>query len=124
MSRRPKSKVYALFEQAIRKRQQITCVYDQMDRKVCPTILGHTDGEERALTYQFGGQSTGPLPDWRCLILSKVTNVELRDGPWFTGSKHDQPQGCVVDVDLDINPDSPYNPRRRLARKGKPVSRR
>jgi|SRR6185437_263541 hypothetical protein len=124
MSRRPKSKVYALIAKAMKKRQQITCVYDDLYREVCPIILGHKGPEERALTYQVGGQSTGRLPDWRCLILSKVTNVELRDGPWLSGDTHSQPQGCVVDVDLDVNPDSPYKPRRSAARKGKSVSRR
>jgi predicted DNA binding CopG/RHH family protein len=121
------SKVYKLFAKAMRERKQITCVYRGHDREVCPIILGHRDGEERALTYQFGGRSGSRLPAggaWRCLTLSEVANVELRDGPWFTGSRHSQPQGCVVDVDLDVNPDSPYRPRRSLADKTKSVSRR
>jgi hypothetical protein len=40
--------------------------------------------------------------------------VHLRDGPWRGGDRHTRPQGCVEDVDLDVNPTSPYNPRRRL----------
>jgi predicted DNA binding CopG/RHH family protein len=118
---------YRLFAQAMRERKQITCTYGGYYREVCPIILGHRDGEERALTYQFGGQSSKRLPSagaWRCFPLSEVTNVELRDGPWFTGSTHSQPQGCVVDVDLDVNPDSPYSPRRSVARRAKAVSRR
>jgi predicted DNA binding CopG/RHH family protein len=121
------SKEYRLFEQAIRERKQITCTYGGHFRELCPIVLGHTRGRERALTYQFGGESSKRLPrggEWRCLSLSEVMDVQLRDGPWFAGDTHSQPQGCVVDVELDVNPDSPYNPRRRLARKGKPVSRR
>jgi hypothetical protein len=38
----------------------------------------------------------------------------LRDGPWHAGDSHNQPQGCVDVVDLDVNPASPYNPKRRL----------
>jgi predicted DNA binding CopG/RHH family protein len=121
------SNVYKLFGKAMRGRKQITCVYHGHYREVCPIILGHRDGEERALTYQFGGQSSKRLAAggaWRCLTLSEVANVELRDGPWFTGSSHSQPQGCVMDVDLDVNPESPYSPRRSLVRKAKSVSRR
>jgi hypothetical protein len=110
------SEVYALFAQAMRERKQIICIYHGYRREICPIILGHRDGEERALTYQFGGQSSKRLPPsgaWRCLSLASVSNVALRDGPWFSGDMHGQPQGCVAEVDLDVNPNSPYRPRRR-----------
>jgi hypothetical protein len=47
--------------------------------------------------------------------LSEVTDAELSDGPWRTGTSHTQPQGCVEVVDLDVNPESPYRPKRRLS---------
>ena len=111
------SSVYKLFEQAMISRKQIRCTYNGRSRELCPVILGHSQGQEKALTYQFGGQSEKGLPpggQWRCLWLSKVSNVRLRDGPLYAGDRHDQPQGCVEIVDLDVNPESPYNPRRRL----------
>jgi hypothetical protein len=97
--------------------KQILCTYKGRDRELCPVILGHSQAREKALTYQFGGQSTKGLPSggqWRCLWLSEVSNVRLRDGPWYAGEGHSQPQGCVEIVDLDVNPESPYNPKRRL----------
>ena len=109
---------YDLFEQAIRMRKQIVCMYDGYPREFCPIILGHSQGQENALTYQFGGQSRSGLPpggQWRCLWLAKVSNVQLRDGPWFVGSRHTQPQGCVENVDLDVNPSSPYHPKLPLS---------
>jgi hypothetical protein len=108
---------YALFEDAMRQRKQIICMYGGYPRELCPIILGHSQGQEKALTYQFGGRSRSGLPrggEWRCLFLAKVSNVELRDGPWFAGSSHTQPQGCVEIVDLDVNPSSPYDPKRPL----------
>jgi hypothetical protein len=111
------SPVYMLFEQAMRTRKQIVCIYDGQDREVCPVILGHSDGREKALTYQFGGKSKSGLPpggEWRCLFLSKVSKARLRDGPWLVGSRHIQPQGCVQVVDIDVNPESPYRPKRRI----------
>lgn len=99
------------------QRKQIVCEYGGHPRELCAIILGHSKGEEKALTFQFGGQSKSGLPpdgEWRCLWLSKVKNVRLRDGAWFSGSRHTAPQGCVEDVDIDVNPSSPYKPKRRL----------
>jgi len=108
---------YAVFEQAMRQRKQIFCMYGGYPRELCPIILGHSQGQEKALTYLFGGRSRSGLPrggEWRCLYLAKVSNIELRDGQWFAGSSHTQPQGCVEIVDLDVNPSSPYDPKRPL----------
>lgn len=101
----------------MRQRKQVLCVYGGFRRELCPAVLGHSRGEEKALTFQFGGESSSGLPpggEWRCLWLNKVSNVTLRDGPWFAGSSHTWPQDCVEDVDLDVNPSSPYSPKRRL----------
>lgn len=103
----------------MRARQQIVCVYLGHRRELCPTILGHSlAGDEKALTYQFAGGSSSHLPpggEWRCLLLSKVSEVELRNGPWHTGASHKKPHRCVDIVDLDVNPDSPYEPKRPIA---------
>jgi hypothetical protein len=110
------SPTYRMFEDAMRRRKQILCMYDGYPRELCPVILGHTDGHEVALTYQFAGQGSKPLPrggQWKCLRLSKVSDTRLRDGPWHAGDQHMQRQSCVDIVDLDVNPDSPYNPQRR-----------
>jgi hypothetical protein len=108
---------YELFEEAMRGRKQVLCVYGGYLRELCPIILGHSQGQEKALTYQFGGQSKSGLPpggEWRCLWLSKVSDVRLRDGQWFAGSSHTRPQGCVGVVDLDVNTSSPYRPKRPI----------
>jgi uncharacterized protein (DUF4415 family) len=116
------SSVYKLFAQAMTSRNQVLCTYDGYLRELCPVILGHTNGQEMALAYQFAGQSKSGLPprgQWKCLSLSKVGNVQLRDGPWHTGSSHTKPQHCVQEVDLDVNPASPYNPKRRVGPRGR-----
>lgn len=108
---------YHLFHQAMAERRPISCTYLGLRRLLCPIILGHSKGEEKALTFQFGGESSTGLPpggQWRCLWLGKVSEIELRSGPWPAGSSHRQPQGCVEDVDYDVNPASPYEPSGRL----------
>lgn len=108
------SSTYTLFAQAMRKGQQVLCLYDGQPRELCPVLLGHSKGEEVALVYQFAGESRSRLPDWKCLRLAKARAVRLRDGPLYKGSSHQRAQSCVEVVDLDINPQSPYRPRRRL----------
>lgn len=112
------SATYELFREAMAARRQIVCMYRGRRREVCPVILGHTGGEEKALTYQFAGESNSSLPpggEWRCLTLGMVSEVELRDGPWLTGDgSHSASQSCVEEVDFDVNPESPYSPKHRL----------
>ena len=116
-SRPNASATYELFAAAIQARQPIRCRYGGYLRELCPIILGHSHGEEKALADQFAGGSSSGLPpggEWRCLFLDKVSDAQLRDGPWRSGDSHRAPQGCVEIVDLDINPTSPYQPKRQL----------
>ena len=109
---------YELFAAAMSARKPVVCMYQGHPRSLCPIILGHTDGAEKALTWQFEGSgSQGPVRgQWKCLSLAEVGNAEMIDGPWRSGGEHRQSQSCVKDVDLDVNPDSPYTPKRRLPR--------
>ncbi len=101
----------------MRDRRQVACTYRGLPRVVCPIVLGHSRSQEKALTYQVGGESSSGVPpdgEWRCLVLSEVENARLKTGPWRSGERHSQQQACVEEVDLDVNPDSPYEPRRVL----------
>ena len=74
------SPIYQLFAEAIASRKQIVCMYGGYRRELCPIILGHSRGQEKALTYQFAGASRSGLPpggEWRCLWLSKATNERV-----------------------------------------------
>jgi hypothetical protein len=100
------SSTYQLFRKAILGRKQITCTYQQRHRELCPHVLGRTDGQEKALTYQFAGESTSGLPrggEWRCLSLAHVHDARMRDGAWHTGFRHTKTQVCVDVVDVDVN---------------------
>jgi hypothetical protein len=104
--RRDRGHRYALFREAILREKQVVCRYGGFHRELCPVIIGHSDGAEKVLAYQFaGGSSTGLPPggEWRCLVLSGVRDPVLRDGPWHEGTSHAGEQTCVKDVDLDIN---------------------
>jgi hypothetical protein len=110
------SATYRLLEKAMRELKPVVCMYQGHPRAICPIILGHSDGAEKALAFQFGGSgSKGPVRGaWKCLALAEVSNAEIIYGPWRSGGRHSQSQSCVKDVDLDVNPESPYKPRRRI----------
>ena len=99
------SATYRLFREAILNHMQVICTYDGRHREICPHVLGHTDGDEKALTFQFAGDSVSGLPpggEWRCLSLADVRGAQLRAGPWRTGFRHSTTQVCVDVVDLDV----------------------
>lgn len=110
------SQNYDLIAQAITERLQVLCFYQGYPREICPALLGHSSGEEYTLAFQFAGGSSKGLPhagEWKCLKVAEMSNVELRAGEWHAGSSHSARQQCVKDVDLDVNPLSSYDPRRR-----------
>jgi len=102
------SPTYTLFRNAILAEQQVVCSYGGRIRELCPHIIG-TDkkGEEAVLAWQFGGQSSGKLPQWRCLKLANVRDARARHGRWHEGGSHKTTQKCVTGIDLDINVDVP-----------------
>jgi hypothetical protein len=98
------SATYALFRNAILAEQQIVCRYHGRIRELCPHIIGtNKSGEEVVLTWQFAGESSGQLPQWRCLRLANVRNARTRKGRWHEGGSHKTEQVCVSNIDLDIN---------------------
>jgi hypothetical protein len=95
---------YTLFRNAILSEQQVTCTYDGRHRELCPHIIGtNKNGEEAVLAWQFAGDSSGPLPQWRCLRLVNVRDARARNGCWYAGGSHKSVQQCVTKIDLDIN---------------------
>jgi hypothetical protein len=98
------SKTYELFRKAVLSEQQVICDYEGRHRELCPHIIGtNKSGEEVVLAWQFAGESSGPLPQWRCLKLAAVRDARARDGRWHAGGSHKTEQSCVSEIDLDIN---------------------
>ena len=98
------NRTYDLFRNAILAEQQVICTYEGRHRELCPHIIGaNRRGEEVVLAWQFAGESSGPLPQWRCLKLANVKHARVRQGRWHAGGSHKTTQKCVTDIDLDIN---------------------
>jgi len=98
------STTYTLFRNAILGEKQVVCRYGGRIRELCPHIIGiNKRGEEVVLAWQFGGESSGPLPQWRCLKLAGVSDARTRESRWHEGGSHQTTQTCVSTIDLDIN---------------------
>ena len=100
------SATYRTFRDAILREQQVTCTYNGHARELCPHIIGHKDGAEMVLAFQFGGGTGSHLPpggEWRCFKLREIHDAKARDGVWHTGPSHQNDQSCVDVVDLDVN---------------------
>ena len=113
------SRIYRIFAHAVANRLPLVCLYNGYQRHICPVILGHSGNQEKALVWQFGGEtSEGPLrrADWKCFDLANVSDPTGGNGSWQSGLSHLQAQNCVKDVDYDANPASPYGPRNSLGR--------
>lgn len=109
------SETFRLFHRAILNRLQVAMLYKGEWREICPYILGHKDGRETLLAYQFAGASkrSGSIPNWRCFDLAEVQSPTLRHGPWHGSAAHRTKQRCVDIVCVDVNADVPNQPGRR-----------
>ena len=100
------SATYAFFRRAILERKLIACTYQGKRREVAPHILGFKNRVEKALVFQFGGESNSTLPpggEWRCFALKDVVDAVTQDGEWHTGPSHRTTQACIDIVDVDVN---------------------
>lgn len=99
----------ALLRRAMLTRSQVLAVYKGFRRELCPHVLGTRGGRDWCLFYQFAGEtSQGRIgveaePEWKCMAVDQLERVELREGPWHTGTSHRREQTCVEFVELDVN---------------------
>jgi len=99
---------YELIRTAILGKQQIHADYQNRRRELCPHAIGHKNGKEQALFYQFGGESSkgiivpGSDENWRCITISGLSNVSVHSGQWYSAENHGSAQTCVGEIDVEI----------------------
>jgi len=103
------SSTYTLVREAITTKRIVVATYGGHVRELCPHAIGMKNGKEHALFYQVGGTSStrpigppGSKQNWRCLDLSKLQNVGVKDGEWGTAPNHSRPQSCVDEIDVEV----------------------
>ena len=101
----PTTPQYTTIRQAIIYGKQIVCYNHGLLRECCPHSIGWTGNTERVLVYQFSGASSRGLPsggEWRCMDISEITSLMIRDCYWHSGASHTRPQTCIKVVDIDV----------------------
>ena len=91
--------IYALLRTAGTRKQPVAAMYEGHPRFFCPHVLGKSKrGRRQALCYQFGGTSDSGLRTvaevvggWRCIVVEKLSAVELQSGIWHTEPRSNPP---------------------------------
>ncbi|MBW3600784.1 MAG: hypothetical protein KY475_26400, partial [Planctomycetes bacterium] len=77
---------YSLIRDAVLNKKTVVATYDGYERRMCPHVLGTTKGQRQGLFYQFAGNSRrgleadGSPANWRCVRISRLSNVRIEDG--------------------------------------------
>ena len=74
-----------LLRTAIEQKRLLRLRYRNQDRIVEPHDYGEHNGTIKLLTYQIGGSSSGPLPNWRWMETSHISDAELLDQTFAGG---------------------------------------
>ena len=94
---------YALIRQAILDKCCLTAVYRGRTRHFSPWTLGHDDdGNALVIAYQYGGESTAPLPEWRSFHLARLSGVTRNDEAWPTPTEESRVNASVTRVDAQV----------------------
>lgn len=99
---------YQLLLQSLNERKPCYALYDNLPRYICPHVIGWKGTEEQVLCWQYAGQSSQPLPtqgQWKCLTVSKLSQLSIIDEPWHYGEKGKTgtPTFCVDKVEVQID---------------------
>lgn len=96
---------YGLIRQAVLTKRCVTALYENRIRHFSPHCLGRNkDGGDSVLAFQYGGESSKPLPaagQWRCFVVRDLQNARLNEDDWQTGFEHGRPNTCVKQVDVE-----------------------
>jgi hypothetical protein len=98
---------YRTLAEAIGTRQQVIARYAGEERVFSPHALGTKRGVAHVLVYQYAGGSRSGLPEggeWRCLNLDELRDIRLEAGSWHTAPNVFNPQTCLDDVEVVVDP--------------------
>ena len=84
--------IYDLLRTAGARKQPVAAMYE--GHAFCYQFEGTSDSGLRTVAEGVGG--------WRCIVVEKLSRVELRSGVWHTEPRSNR-QTCVDEVDFDAD---------------------
>ena len=103
--------VYEILKESILSKQPCRISKsDQMERKVCPYLIGKSSaGEINVLYYQYQGyskrglQPDGSSANWRCNRISDIAIAEIIDEAWRQPIEKPRTRGsCIALPDVEV----------------------
>jgi hypothetical protein len=82
----PDPELHQLILAAIGQTRLLRLHYRNRNRIVEPHDYGEHNGVIKLLSYQIGGSSSGPLPNWRWIETDQISEAQLLDET-FAGSR-------------------------------------
>lgn len=73
------SKIGDLLRTAIEQKRLVELIYKEKLRILEPHDYGIHKGSVKLLGYQAGGDSSGPLPNWRWMEVDLISGIHLLD---------------------------------------------
>lgn len=97
------SAAFAALRQAMLHRKPVRLNYSGKELEVCPYILGHAMGEERAFALEVdsAGKKGSGGANWVCLRIQAVQDIRPLDRAWTVAVYPGRIQRCVDQVHLD-----------------------
>ncbi|MCK1480555.1 PIN domain-containing protein [Bradyrhizobium sp. 197] len=92
------SPAFRTLREAVLQRRPVRLSYGGRQQTVCPSILGHAGGEERAFALALDGarqRSKSEQRGWICLRVADVQEIEILDQPWTEQAYPGRVQRCV-----------------------------
>ena len=100
--------IHEVIKHAILHKQHILATYQTYYREMCPHAIGLKNGKVHCLFYQFGGESSSGIftpsstNNWRCIPIAGLSNIEVRNGVWYTAQNHSKRQICIDLVEAEV----------------------
>jgi hypothetical protein len=110
--------IVALLERAIATCSQIEAVYEEDSgdepRVFCPAAIGVLHGDRNLLVLQISGESSSGYEKGleRCLKVTRLHNVRLREGPWFPLDGDIREATCLKNGMIESYSRCPRDPER------------
>jgi hypothetical protein len=84
-----------VLKQGLAEHRPVRARYHDLNRLLCPHVLGWKDGRAKVLSFQAGGNSTNgsplsrdPRQRWRTMFVDEILDVELTDETWETADNY------------------------------------
>ncbi|MDA8060874.1 MAG: hypothetical protein M0T80_00335 [Actinomycetota bacterium] len=100
---------WAVLEEAITSRRALSVRYHDLQRLICPHVLGWKAGRAKVVVYQVeptvtrSGHSADPWQRWRSMFVEEIEHAVITDAPWRSADNYTPICNNIDDVVIEVN---------------------